>query len=306
MSESLPYTHSMFEQPWWLEATAPNQWDAVEIEESGRVVARLPFVYRKKYGIRIIGQPPLTPTLGPWIEHTSDTPSERLAREKDLFNKLITKLPPFDAFLQNFHPNITNWLPFYWNGFSQTTRYTYVLNGLSDTDTIYRGLGKSTRKNIRRAEKHVQVFPDDGVENVLDMATLSFERQGKKLPYTRDFLQCIDDAVSRHGKKISLVSVDEDGRRHAAVYAIGDERRVYQLVSGNDPRLRQSQSGVLLRWKVAEAAREFTDVYDFEGSMLEGVEEFYRKFGATQTPYFSISKNSKPLSVALALRDLLR
>src|SRR5699024_2767065 len=102
------------------------------------------------------------------------------------------------------------------------------------------------------------------------------------------------------------VSVDEDGRRHAAVYAIGDERRVYQLVSGNDPRLRQSQSGVLLRWKVAEAAREFTDVYDFEGSMLEGVEEFYRKFGATQTPYFSISKNSKPLSVALALRDLLR
>ena len=30
--------------------------------------------------------------------------------------------------------------------------------------------------------------------------------------------------------------------------------------------------------------------YDFEGSMIEGVEESFRHFGATQTPYFSIHK----------------
>ena len=30
--------------------------------------------------------------------------------------------------------------------------------------------------------------------------------------------------------------------------------------------------------------------YDFEGSMIEGVEESFRHFGAAQTPYFTIRK----------------
>lgn len=306
MSDSILQTHSIFEQPWWLNATAPHQWDAVEIEESGRIVARLPFVFRKKHGMRIIGQPALTPTLGPWIEQTSEAEPERLAREKDLYNKLIAKLPKFDAFLQNFHPSVTNWLPFYWNNYSQTTRYTYILEGLGDLDRVYHGIGKSTRKNIRRAEKQVAVFSDNEVENVLDMATKSFQHQGRELPYPRELLQRINEAVTRHGQKISLMSVDQEGRTHSAVYAVGDERRMYSLVSGNDPALRKSQSGLLLRWKAIQAAAAFSDVYDFEGSMLEGVEEFFRKFGAIQTPYFSISKYSRFVSGALAARNFLR
>ena len=30
--------------------------------------------------------------------------------------------------------------------------------------------------------------------------------------------------------------------------------------------------------------------FDFEGSMLEGVEGFFRSFGGVQTPYFRLSK----------------
>lgn len=40
-------------------------------------------------------------------------------------NYFIDNLPKFDYFNMNFHYSITNWLPFYWRGFKQTTRYTY-------------------------------------------------------------------------------------------------------------------------------------------------------------------------------------
>lgn len=33
--ENIDQTHSIFEQPWWLDAAAPGQWDVVEIEEGG-------------------------------------------------------------------------------------------------------------------------------------------------------------------------------------------------------------------------------------------------------------------------------
>jgi len=35
-----------------------------------------------------------------------------------------------------------------------------------------------------------------------------------------------------------------------------------------------------------------TRIYDFEGSMIEPIEEFFHSFGAVQKPYFEISKTS--------------
>jgi len=32
-------------------------------------------------------------------------------------------------------------------------------------------------------------------------------------------------------------------------------------------------------------------VFDFEGSMIEPVERFFRSFGAQRVPYFGITKN---------------
>ena len=34
----------------------------------------------------------------------------------------------------------------------------------------------------------------------------------------------------------------------------------------------------------------FVDIFDFEGSMNESIENSYRKFGTVQVPYFAISK----------------
>lgn len=298
--------YSIFQQPWWLDATAPNQWDAVEIEEGGRTVARLPFMRTAKLGLRVLSQPALTQSLGPWIESNSETPSKRLAREKDLYSKLIAGLPAHDIFRQNFHAEVTNWLPFHWNGFSQTTRYSYVLEGLQNEAKLLAGFSKTTRNLIRQADRVVEVTESDDVEDVLLLAEKTFQRQGKTLPYSRDLLRRIDAAAKTHAHRRALVARDEHGRAHAAAYVVGDQSRAYLLVTGADPELRRSGAGNLVHWRAIRAAAEFTDTFDFEGSMLEPIEEFYRKFGARQSPYSFVSRSSRVGAMAFEARKLLR
>lgn len=305
MSTSISQVHSIFEQPWWLDAVAPGQWDAVEIEEGGRVVARLPFVYKKKFGLRIVGQPPLTQTLGPWIEHTSDSPEKRIAREKDLFLKLISRLPRFDVFHQNFHSNVKNWLPFYWSGFEQTTGYSYAIEDLTNLEAIHARMSAKLRQHIRRAEKRVRVQRSDGIDEVLRTAELTFQRQGMKLPYPPELLHRIDEASKRHGQRRALFGFDDAGNIHSSAYIVGDSERSYLLVTGANPEFRSSASGALVHWTAITEAAAFTKVFDFEGSMLEPVESFYRSFGASQVPYLAVSKTRKSIQLAFAARQLL-
>lgn len=305
MNESLPHTHSLFEQPWWLDATAPGQWDAVEVQEGGRTVARLPFVVRKKHGFRALTQPPLTQTLGPWVEQLSQNPSKHLAREKELLNALIARLPPHDVFQQAFHANVTNWLPFYWTGFSQTTYYSYAFDDLTDHDHIYRGFSKTTRQQVERTSSRLYVDDSGSIDDLLHLADHTYQRQGLTLPYPRDLLYRIDDAVKRHATRQLLIAKDEAGAHHAAIYVIGDERRAYSIVTGTHTEHRQSGAINLLYWEAIKAASQHSRVFDFEGSMIPGVEEFYRKFGGVQVPYFAVRRSSGAARIGSLLRQIM-
>ena len=47
--------------------------------------------------------------------------------------------------------------------------------------------------------------------------------------------------------------------------------------------------------------------FDFEGSMIESIEKYFRSFGSIQTPYFSISKtNSKLLKIRKFIKEILK
>ena len=102
--ESLLSTHTIFDQPWWLQAVAPGAWDEIVLEKGGRPAARLPYVTTNRRGLRIVSQPPLTQTLGPWLAPSAGKYAQRLAAEKDFMSALIERLPPFDLFCRTSLP----------------------------------------------------------------------------------------------------------------------------------------------------------------------------------------------------------
>lgn len=299
-------TNSIFDEPWWLNAVAPKSWDCIEIEESGKVVARLPFVVKKKLGFTHLGMPPLTQTLGPWIENRAEKSSKSISREVDLYTKLIKKLPKHDHFLQSFSPKVANWMPFYWEGFGQTTCYTYALDCNSQIDSFPSGFNSNTKRNLKRASQKIKAVKTQDLAEFHRVNGLTFARQGMDVPYSRATLESAIEATSANGICVVLNAEDEMETVHASILIVGDSRRCYLLASGFDPQLKNSGAGTLLVWEAIKAVQPITEIFDFEGSMLPGVEIFYRGFGASQTPYFQVSKSNKRGQAAVWLRNLGR
>jgi lipid II:glycine glycyltransferase (peptidoglycan interpeptide bridge formation enzyme) len=283
--------YSLFGEPWWLDAVAgPGTWDEVRIESGGRLEARLPFVMRKIYGVTLLGVPPLTQCLGPYFASTNAKYSKELARQKDLVQEMINRLPAHHIFRQNFHHAAANWLPWYWKGYEQTTRYTYVLENLSSEEKLWEGFQSNIRSDVRKAMNRfeLQVRSDLGPEVLLSVCQKTFQRQERKgLP--EQVVRRIYDACEKRGSGRAFFAVDKHDRVHAALYLVWDERTAYYLLGGGDPELRNSGAHSLIMWEAIKHASTTSRTFDFEGSMVEPVERFFRAFGARQIPYYQVT-----------------
>ncbi|GJG94618.1 GNAT family N-acetyltransferase [Cupriavidus pauculus] len=298
----------LFSQAWWLDATAgPGNWSATLVERGGQIVASMPYATRHMYGFNVIAQPALAKMHGPWLAPMDGKPARVLGQQKELMDDLIAQLPRFDHFQQHWAPNHTNWLPFCWKGFRQTTKYTYVLDDLSDQDALWNGLQPNIRAEIRKASSRhgLEVRDDLGIDEFIKLNKQVFLRQGMAQPYTEDYVRRLDAACAERGARRILIAVDKEGRRHSGVYLVWDGRVAYYLMGGSDPVLRTSGAASLCMWEAIRYASGVTRSFDFEGSMLEPVERFFRAFGARQQPYFFIQKTpSRILQAYLFVRSL--
>ena len=134
-------TIPLFMQAWWMDVVCfKEKWDVILYEKKNRIVAVWVYHYVTKLGFKIIIQPQLTQTNGIWIDRTINlSKNEVINFDNEVMKFLIDQIHKrkFSYYDQNFHHSITNWLPLYWNGFQQTTRYTYQILDISDTATCY-------------------------------------------------------------------------------------------------------------------------------------------------------------------------
>ncbi|MCW4152617.1 GNAT family N-acetyltransferase [Halomonas sp. 18H] len=296
----------LFSQAWWLDAVAGDAWDVVLATKGKDINGSLPYLTRRRWGFTFLTQPKLTQTLGPWVRPAKKSYPKQMAYEKDVLGTLIEQLPQCDYYGQNWDCTRSNWLPFYWRGFEQTTRYTYRLALNDDPENLWKGLQQNIRGDIRKARDRFGVVVRNAcLEEFLDLNRMVFERQNKMVPYTSDFVAGIDAAASSRNARDCLVAVDLEGRLHAGAYIVRCGQTAYYLMGGGDPELRNSGATSLVLWEAICRQPKSIEVFDFEGSMIEPVERFFRAFGAVQTPYFHVSRNSsKCLKLINSLRDL--
>jgi len=235
--------------------------------------------------------PHMTQFMGPWILYPPDQKyTRKLSFEKETLEELIHRLPTFDSFYQNFHYSLTNWLPFYWEGFQQSTGYTYVLENLADLDETSRQFKENIRREIRKAEKEVSVQVENDIEKFYHIACKTYARQELTFPLSMEFMERVDDACERNNCRRILFAVDKQDRVHASVYLVWDSGSVYHLISGGDTKLRTSVATSLLMSEGIRLAAEMKKKFDFEGSMIRPIERFFSSFGAVQKPYSQVSK----------------
>jgi hypothetical protein len=292
----------VFSKDWWLDAACGvDGWDVAIVERKGGIVGTLPYPLATRLGFKIIRMPPLTQKLGPWLKYAPGASAyDRLTFEKEVMTELIERLPAYDSFSQQFDYTIQNWLPFYWKGFQQTTRYTYVIDDIRDLTKVVANFEHSKRKNVKRAEKTLHVDFDLTAGDFYRNHELTLGKQNAKISYREDLFLRLHAAARRNDAGTIICARDDAGAIHGAIFAIWDANSAFDLISTIDPDLRNSGSAALLVRELIRYLADKTTRFDFEGSMIEPVEESFRRFGAVQKPYFLVTKIN-----SLAFRGLM-
>jgi Acetyltransferase (GNAT) domain len=289
---------SIFAKSWWLRA-ACDEPRVLGYFEDGRLIAGIPLHYEWRLGQRFCCMPRLTQTMGVAIAPQPGKSVTVESRETEILNAFAERLAGERIFIQAFHPECRNWLPFYWAGFTQTTHYTYVLDDLSSVDRIWDGLDKDRRTNIRKARREGIQISECGPEEVYTSSAASLERQGLRCKYTLDYLSRLVYAARENNAGTCFAARDSRGRLHAAVFFVWDSRHGYQLAGGHDTALGSSGATVLLVWNLIEFAASRTAVFDFEGSMRQQIESSFRSFGTKRIPYHRIVKMPRWMRIGL-------
>ncbi len=287
----------LFLQYDWMEIIAqPEQWDVALVGTANDVQAFMPYFKKRKLNFEIITVPPLSAYGGPWIHYPEgQKEGTRLSYEKKLMEQLISQLPKTDKFIQYFHPDVTNWLPFYWAGFEQTTRYTYVIDDLSDSEILYNQLQGNIRREINKAQKTLTISEADSVSLLHELKELDYRNKRQTINYSSAYFNRVYVKLKKKDACKCWIATDEDGKVVASLLLVWDADSAYYLAGAAHPGKKNTGAMSLLMWTAIQFASGVTNAFNFEGSMVEPIERFFRSFGAKQTPYFEVKKTNSRL-----------
>jgi len=286
---------SIYSQHWWLDAVCGScNWDVILYEKGGEIIGSLVYYTKNVKGLKYIAMPQLTQTGGIWLkDYNSPKTEKKLSFEKEVMLYLISELEklPIVYYQQCFSPAITNWLPFYWKGYQQTTRYTYIIEDIRNPEKNFETFSHGKRKNIKKAsEANLSIKFDLSSEKFYENHKMTLQKQGQKISYDYKLFSRIYSAVYENNSGRVIYADDSNGNIHAALFVIWDNSSGYDLISTIDPDFRSIGAANLLVYEVIKFLSDKVKSFDFEGSMIEDVENSFRQFGTVQKPYFSISK----------------
>lgn len=291
--------NSIFEEPWWLDIVSPNNWKEILIEEDNHLVARLPYSIKRNK----VAMPQFTPTCGIWFKDEDGANiQEKNENIKRITEKIIIELNNYRSVQLRLDPSMQYFLPFYWKGFSIIPKITYRINNLNDLQSIYQNFSKNIRRDIKSAEKKVEIKYDTSPDIMIKLLKKTFREQGRKLPCSEDLIVRIMEESGKRNKGKLITAVDANGNTHAGAYLVYDKRVCYYLFAGKDPDFKKSNAQTLVMWKCIEFASNVSSIFDFEGSMIEGIEQFFKRFGGEPTVYFEVRK----LTIIEEIRELIK
>lgn len=312
----------LFLQHWWMEAVcAGKEWDvclvfgqkgakkfSLEEHEGDQVVGAMPYLIRHRLGFRFVLQPQLTQYNGPWYNYAflpeGYSESQRMEFEKKVADKLLLHLQRLNLhyFQQNFAPQVTNWLPYHWWGYSQTTRYTYRLEDLSDLEAVFARFDRHHRASkIRRAEELLSVDPTMTPAQFEAYHQAYWSRKGKGDVLPTGLISRVAQAAVERGQGAILAVRDKaTSQLMGARFVSWDASCAYSLLSALTMGSHPNGTSPMLFWECLKVAVEHgAKAFDFEGSMDMNIEQSYRLYGALQTPYHQIYKSNSPLFLGL-------
>ena len=252
--------------------------------------------------------PALTPYLGVLYQPSRGKYVTKISTDKAIGSAFAAFLKnEFDTVSIRFPPEVVDLQPFIWEGFEAGLRYTYRLP-LNDLEQTLNNMDTHRRHNIVSAERQgVRIESGADFEEVLRLSERSFQRQGLATTI-RPAAKRFELTLRAAGLCRAFLARSASGAPIGGVWIAWDDKRAYYLLGGYEQSAKSNNAVPLAMWRAIQytASTLKLSEFDFEGSMIPAVEQFFRKFGAVLTPTYTVW-HRKPIGLPRRVaRKLMR
>lgn len=302
----------LFLQAWWMECVCRGkEWDVILIRDcNNEVVAFLPYLLVKKWGLKMIVQPLLSQTNGIWLLFMgTESDEEKVKLEKWVAESIDAELKKLNLawYFQYFSPHSSLLKYFHKFGYSVSFRQTFVIPDISNRESLMCSFSSAKQRQIRKAiRNNLKVDFDMSSEEFVKFHTNTLQQKGEKNFHSHELeISLCNEAIRRNQGAIIRVS-DRENNVHSALFFVWDASTAYYLIPAIDNNYKSSGASTLMVWEAINRVREWVNRFDFEGSMDENIARSYKQFGTERVEYAKVERvNSFVIRCFKTLRQLL-
>ena len=279
---------TIFHKTNWLRLIDPKI-EIVATFINDNIIAAVALIKTTKSKVSGYHIPPYTQYFSPLYRNDKGSLTEEHECIKAILEEIRTS-NHIDFKLPKGHQSI---LPYHWKGFESSVSITHIITGnLAD---YLNNLNKNKLRELKKlqlmeASGELIIEDDINEPELMHLLQQTSDRKGfdaKPELVTKLFMK----SDPSFAKKI-VIRAKEHGLLAAGFFPY-DNKAVYNLINASvrvqDPVLKTVN--LLLLYKAIEFALNSGRTFDFEGSMLQGVESFCRLMGGVQIPVYRVQKS---------------
>lgn len=254
------------------------------------------------FGLSFYRSPPFTPEMGPFLKIDASNPVSIMdiwKKSLSLMCNVLEKLP-YAIISFPLSKDIADMQPFIWNKFKVVPAYTYIVDLSMQIDELWERMSSERRKNITKGMKDgLSVKKIDNFEVVRTLVLMTYSRQEKKT--NEYYLNKVLFEFANENNSYAYATYKGD-KAIACTFCIYDTKTAYYLMGGYDNKNKHHGAGAMSMWEsIKYAQNKEIKFFDFEGSMNQNIERYFRGFGGQLIPYFTVNKAILPLEILLKL-----
>jgi len=271
----------------------PGHWEAVVLRDGDGIVAALPYIPNTKWGITYARQPHFTQYFGILLARRSEQVYKDLEFQKKAITLIHDGLPPKLRFVDlYFAPEFRYDLPLIWSGWKMQLRFTYWVDISGGYPAFLQACASHVRREVKKADQAgLRVEQENNPEQVVAILKAAKPEAVRQIAASSFAALCQN---ARHfyaqGNSCCLIGYDGDQPVAGIIYFFFGEKMIYYQGS----TLPAYKNTGIMTKIIAESVRLYSHQYrilDFDGSMIEPIERFFRGFGAYPVRYGHFTLN---------------
>lgn len=263
-----------------------------EISREGKPCAYFAVHVFKKLGKTFVINPPFMPHCGLTWVNPPDVSRKQTTYLSDLLEAMAVffKREYASSYIDISFPNwVFSILPFEWNDFLVSVKHVAHLDLAPSGEELLSEMSPNLRRNILKDESDYQVEYNKDSEKVLALIGETMSRAGED--FKEDQLAKIMDPANTSW--VYWACIKKENQLLAASLFVHDSKVAYYLSGGINRDANDLAAGSKAVWAGISRAKSLgLDTFDFCGSSVPSIENYFRKYGVQQVLLLRIRKST--------------